>query len=88
MAISHDAPIAFRLPGRFPFRALAKMARALVLCIRRPGPEALPKRTSARLSAQLRRDVGEIDHLPPTMPSFLDSGPTTYQDRLQRAWVR
>lgn len=88
MTMTHDAQINFQLPGRSFFTALATMPHALVLSVRRWHLNTNRQRTTAKLPAHLKRDIGEIDHMPTPAPTFMQSEPSSYQDRLQQMWLR
>jgi hypothetical protein len=88
MTITHDTQIDLRREGRTLSQAIFATPSVLIEWIRRWHLALGVKRDAAPLSSQLKRDIGEIDHLPPRVQSFGESKPTSYQDRLEQMWLR
>jgi hypothetical protein len=88
MTLTHNAQIYPKLPGHTLFTAFATMPLALIIRVRQRHLDAIQARTPAKLPIRLKHDIGEIDHIPPPPPTFMQSEPSSYQDRLQQMWLR
>jgi hypothetical protein len=88
MTITHEAPTAVRMPALSLLTTIASAPWSAMLMVRAWHRDAVQKRTIAKLPAHLRRDIGEVDHIPTPTPSFTQSNPSSYQDRLQQMWLR
>ena len=85
MTITHDEKIGFQLRGHPLLTALISMPIAAFRRFRQWHFDAVQTRTTAKLSAHLKYDVGEIDQMPTA--TFMPE-PCSYQDRLQQMWLR
>ena len=88
MTITHDEQIGFQLPGHSLLMALISMPTAAFRRFRRWHLDAVQTRTTAKLPAYLKYDIGEIDQMPTPIPTFMQNEPSSYQDRLQQMWLR
>ncbi len=88
MTLIHEREIDFQAPaGRFS-QAFAAVWLSAFRAIRQWHLDAVRRRTASKLPEHLQLDIGEIDHMPTRMPDFGESGPASYQDRLQQMWLR
>jgi hypothetical protein len=91
MTITHEAngvKIGFQISANSVLTMFVGATTAVFRRLQHWHREAIHVRTTATLPEHLKRDIGEIDHLPATTPTFIQSEPSSYQDRLQQMWLR
>ncbi|BCG96914.1 hypothetical protein [Mesorhizobium sp. 131-2-1] len=86
MTIAHDEKIGFQLPEHLLLKALTSIPTTAFRRFRHWHLDAVHTRTTAKLPAHLKYDIGEIDQIP--IPTFMQNEPSSYQDRLQQMWLR
>ncbi len=86
MTITHDAQLDLRAPTRSLLTALAAGPLAVIFRIREWHRAGVHARTVAKLPLHLKRDIGEIDHLPRRNP--FQEKPQSHQERLEAMWMR
>jgi len=87
MTITHDTPVGNDIPAASILKAVALTPLALLRNLSRLGWATSHKQAVARLSQHLKRDIGEIDHIPLPGSNPLPKQPT-YQERLEAMWQR
>lgn len=88
MTLIYEAKFDTPLQARNLIAALATTPLALIRRVRRWRRDTVQARKTAELPTLLKQDIGEIDHVPPPTPTFIQSEPFSYQDRLQQMWLR
>lgn len=85
---THDMKIGLEFPAKSPFATMSLVTIATFRRLQYWHRIAVQKQITQKLSEHLRRDIGEVDHLAGSTSTFLQSAPSTYQDRLQQMWLR
>lgn len=88
MTITHDEQIGFQRPGNSLLLALTLIPSAAFRRFRQWYLDAVQKPMIGKLPTRLKYDIGEIDLMPPPIPTFMQSEPSSYQDQLQQMWLR